>query len=44
MGIDLILRSNFRLGLAITEVISETGISAIAHHHVFFWELHKLFR
>ena len=29
---------NIPLGLAITEVISETGIKAIAHHHDFFWE------
>ncbi len=29
---------NIPLGLAITEVISETGILAIAHHHDFFWE------
>lgn len=29
---------NIPLGLAVTEVISETGISAIAHHHDFFWE------
>ncbi|RKX79666.1 MAG: glycosyltransferase family 1 protein [Spirochaetes bacterium] len=29
---------NIPLGLAITEVIAETGISTIAHHHDFFWE------
>jgi glycosyltransferase involved in cell wall biosynthesis len=29
---------NIPLGLALTEVISETGIPAIAHHHDFFWE------
>ena len=29
---------NIPLGLAITELISETGIPAIAHHHDFFWE------
>jgi glycosyltransferase involved in cell wall biosynthesis len=29
---------NIPLGLAITEVISETGIPIIAHHHDFFWE------
>lgn len=29
---------NIPLGLAITEVISETGIKTIAHHHDFFWE------
>jgi len=26
------------LGLALTEVIAETGIPAIAHHHDFYWE------
>ena len=26
------------LGLALTEVIAETGIPTIAHHHDFFWE------
>jgi len=29
---------NIPLGIAITELISETGIPAIAHHHDFFWE------
>jgi len=29
---------NIPLGLAITELISETGTPAIAHHHDFFWE------
>ena len=29
---------NIPLGLAITEFISETGMSTIAHHHDFFWE------
>ena len=29
---------NIPLGIAITEVISETGIATIAHHHDFFWE------
>jgi len=29
---------NIPLGLAITEVISETGMQTIAHHHDFFWE------
>ena len=29
---------NIRLGIALTEVISETGMPAIAHHHDFFWE------
>jgi len=29
---------NLPLGIAITEIISETGIPTIAHHHDFFWE------
>ena len=29
---------NLPLGIAITEVISETGMLTIAHHHDFFWE------
>ncbi|KPK77275.1 MAG: glycosyl transferase family 1 [Phycisphaerae bacterium SM23_30] len=29
---------NLPLGLALTEVISETGIPTIAHHHDLFWE------
>lgn len=29
---------NLPLGIALTEVISETGISTIAHHHDLFWE------
>ncbi len=29
---------NIPFGLAITEVIAETGIPTIAHHHDFFWE------
>ena len=29
---------NIPLGLAITEIIAETGIPAIAHHHDFSWE------
>jgi len=29
---------NVPLGLALTEVIAETGIPTIAHHHDFFWE------
>ena len=34
----LAIPMNLPLGLAITEVISETGIHAIAHHHDMFWE------
>lgn len=29
---------NIPLGLALTEVIAETGLPTIAHHHDFFWE------
>ena len=29
---------NIPLGIAITQVIAETGMPAIAHHHDFFWE------
>jgi mannosylglucosylglycerate synthase len=29
---------NLPLGLALTELIAETGIHTIAHHHDFFWE------
>jgi glycosyltransferase involved in cell wall biosynthesis len=29
---------NIPLGLALTEVLVETGMPAIAHHHDFFWE------
>lgn len=29
---------NIPLGIAITEVIAETGLPTIAHHHDFFWE------
>lgn len=29
---------NIPLGLAITELIAETGMPMIAHHHDFFWE------
>ena len=34
----LTIPMNIPLGIALTEVISETGIAAIAHHHDFFWE------
>ncbi len=29
---------NLPLGMAVTELIAETGIPTIAHHHDFFWE------
>ena len=35
---SLTIPLNIPLGLAITEVISETGMPVIAHHHDFFWE------
>ncbi len=34
---------NLPLGIALTEVISETGMPAIAHHHDFFWERQHFF-
>jgi len=34
----LTIPMNIPLGLALTEVIAETGMPAIAHHHDFFWE------
>ncbi len=34
----LAIPMNVPLGLAMTEVIMETGLPAIAHHHDFFWE------
>jgi mannosylglucosylglycerate synthase len=35
---SLTIPLNIPLGIALTEVISETGMPAIAHHHDFFWE------
>ena len=29
---------NIPLGIAITELVAETGLACIAHHHDFFWE------
>lgn len=34
----LTIPMNIPLGLALAEVISETAVPAIAHHHDFFWE------
>ena len=34
----LSLPLNIPLGLALTEVISETGIQTLGHHHDFYWE------
>lgn len=33
---------NLPLGVALTQVITETGIPTIAHHHDFFWERQNL--
>ena len=35
---SLTIPLNLPLGIATTELISETGITTIAHHHDFFWE------
>nr|MDA3852463.1 glycosyltransferase family 4 protein [Spirochaetaceae bacterium] len=35
---------NIPLGLAFTEICSETGIPVIAHHHDFFWERKRFLR
>ena len=35
---SLTIPLNIPLGIALTEIISETGIPTIAHHHDFFWE------
>ncbi|MBC2696050.1 MAG: glycosyltransferase family 4 protein [Desulfobacteraceae bacterium] len=35
---------NIPLGVAIAELISETGIPTIAHHHDFFWERQAFMR
>ena len=44
-GIDLLIPQNaltipiqIALGVALTDVIEETGIPTIAHHHDFYWE------
>jgi len=39
---SLTIPLNIPLGIAITELISETGIPTIAHHHDFFWERQHL--
>lgn len=35
---------NVPLGLALTEIIAETGLPVIAHHHDFFWERKRFLR
>ena len=35
---------NLPLGMALTEVIAETGLPVIAHHHDFFWERKRFLR
>jgi glycosyltransferase involved in cell wall biosynthesis len=49
--IDLIIPQNvlsipmhLPLGIAVTELIAETGIPTIAHHHDFFWERTRFLR
>lgn len=40
----LSLPLNLPLGIALTELIAETGIKTIAHHHDFYWERKNLMR
>jgi len=40
----LAIPMNIPLGLALTEVIAETGIKTIAHHHDFFWERQRFLK
>jgi glycosyltransferase involved in cell wall biosynthesis len=35
---SLTIPLNLSLGIAITELIAETGMPTVAHHHDFFWE------
>ena len=35
---------NIPLGMALTEVIAETGMPVVAHHHDFFWERKRFLR
>jgi glycosyltransferase involved in cell wall biosynthesis len=35
---------NIPLAMALTEIINETGIPTIAHHHDFFWERQRFLR
>jgi len=37
----LTIPMNIPLGIAITEIIAETGIPTIAHHHDFYWERNR---
>lgn len=39
----LAIPMNLPLGLALTELIAETGIPTIAHHHDFYWERPRYF-
>ena len=41
---SLTIPLNIPLGIAITEIISETAMPAIAHHHDFFWERQQFLR
>ena len=40
----LAIPMNIPLALALTEVIAETGIKTIAHHHDFFWERQRFLK
>jgi glycosyltransferase involved in cell wall biosynthesis len=40
----LAIPMNLPLGLALAELISETGIPTIAHHHDFFWERQRFLK
>lgn len=37
----LTIPMNIPMGLALTEIIAETGIPTIAHHHDFYWERNR---
>jgi len=41
---SLTIPLNIPLGLALSEVIAETGIKTVAHHHDFFWERKRFLR
>ncbi len=41
---SLAIPLNIPLGIAIAEVISETGLAAIAHHHDLYWERKRFLR
>jgi glycosyltransferase involved in cell wall biosynthesis len=41
---SLTIPVNIPLGIALTELIAETGIDVIAHHHDFYWERDRFLR